>query len=611
MTSIPRMCKPRFLTALLLYPLLFALHTEAAASIDDRFGKALGEEGLSGAVWSTVTPEDGIETGAAGIKHAATGERMTNATRTQTGSVTKVVVAIGVLHLVTEGKLPLDADVAKLLPQLEFDNPWAASHPVTVRHLLDHTAGLENFRLSQLFSQRASPTAPLAENILVHEGLLRVRMRPGRNYAYSNTGYILLAMVIEAVTGQPYERYMDQSVLAPLGMHDSTFAYRTQQGADADLALAMGHLDGQRPYPVTPSFMRPVEQFATTAGDMGRFMQFLLGDGKVGDQVFVAPQLLAALTPPRGTEAANHGLEAGHGLALAVRDRNGVIGACHPGGTVGFRSMLCIYPQSGTGFFVAFNTDSETADYERFNRMLIAHLAMPPATPVPTATSTSDLSPWHGIYVPITSGVASLAWIDVVFNATHVGAAGNGLLLRTLQADPVTLSPVGPSLLRATDRVRASHVLFVSEDGSRMFNNGIRSHRQMPLPAFVGLWISLLLGLAGLSYVLLAGAWRLLAKGPRSRAPLAVAAAPLMMTVAALPFLLSQSFMQLGDPTPGNILLAVATGLMPFAMLAGVLLWFRQTRLRRIYVDLLALLAALQLLLVLVWWNVLPYVAWH
>ena len=268
MTSIPRMCKPRFLTALLLYPLLFALHTEAAASIDDRFGKALGEEGLSGAVWSTATPEDGIETGAAGIKHAATGERMTNATRTQTGSVTKVVVAIGVLHLVTEGKLSLDADVAKLLPQLEFDNPWAASHPVTVRHLLDHTAGLENFRLSQLFSQRASPTAPLAENILVHEGLLRVRMRPGRNYAYSNTGYILLAMVIEAVTGQPYERYMDQSVLAPLGMHDSTFAYRTQQGADADLALAMGHLDGQRPYPVTPSFMRPVEQFATTAGDM-------------------------------------------------------------------------------------------------------------------------------------------------------------------------------------------------------------------------------------------------------------------------------------------------------------------------------------------------------
>lgn len=123
MTSIRRMYNARFLAALLLYPLLLALHADAFASIDDRFGKALGEEGLSGAVWSTLTPERGIETGAAGIKHAATGERMTNATRTQTGSVTKVVVAIGALHLVTKGKLSLDADVAKLLPQLAFDNP--------------------------------------------------------------------------------------------------------------------------------------------------------------------------------------------------------------------------------------------------------------------------------------------------------------------------------------------------------------------------------------------------------------------------------------------------------------------------------------------------------
>jgi len=57
MTSIRRMYNARFLTALLLYPLLLALHADALASNDDRFGKALGEEGLSGAVWSTLTPE--------------------------------------------------------------------------------------------------------------------------------------------------------------------------------------------------------------------------------------------------------------------------------------------------------------------------------------------------------------------------------------------------------------------------------------------------------------------------------------------------------------------------------------------------------------------------
>ncbi|WP_312516486.1 serine hydrolase domain-containing protein [Massilia sp.] len=432
MTPIQAMCNAGFVTKFLLISLLFTLNAQATPSIDGLFGEALRKEGLSGALWSIVTPEHGIETGAIGIKNAATGERMMNATRTQTGSVTKVVLAIGVLHLITTGKLSLDADVAALLPQLAIDNPWAASDPVTVRHLMMHTAGLENFRLSQLFSQCARPTAPLAQDIMTHNGLLRVRTRPGRNYAYSNTGYILLAMVIEAVTKQPYERYMDRSILAPLSMRDSTFVFRTQQGADADPKLAMGHLDRMQPYPVTASFMRPVEQFATTAHDMGRFMQFLLSDGKVDGDVFVAPELLAALAPPKGTEAANHGLDTGHGLALAVRDRNRVVGACHPGGTVGFRSMLCIFPEHAKGFFVAFNTNSETADYERFNRLLTERLAMPPESPVPTIANAVDLAPWRGIYVPTTSGIASLAWIDVVFNATHVGTAGDGLLLRTL-----------------------------------------------------------------------------------------------------------------------------------------------------------------------------------
>jgi CubicO group peptidase (beta-lactamase class C family) len=612
MTSIPRIRNSRFLVPLLLLcAAFFAFPTQAATSFDGELTIAMREERLSGVVWSTITPEHGIDSGAVGTKNTATGARMTNATRTQTGSVTKVVLAVGVLHLVTTGTLSLDADVATLLPQLEFDNPWAASDPVTVRHLLMHTAGLENFRLSQLFSQRARPTTPLAENILAHDGLLRVRTRPGRNYAYSNTGYILLAMVIEAVTGQPYERYMDQSVLAPLGMRDSTFLFRSQQGADADPALAMGHLDDLQPYPVTASFMRPVEQFATTAHDMGLFMQFLLGDGKVGGEAFVSPELLAALAPPQGTEAAENGLETGHGLALAVRDRNRVIAACHPGGAVGFRSMMCIFPQHAKGFFVAFNTDSETADYERFNRLLTAWLAIPAESAVPTVATPIDLTPWRGIYVPTSSGIASLAWIDVLFNATHVGTAADGLLLRTLQAEPVTLVPVGQALFRAADRMRPSHVLFVSEDGSRMFGNGIRSHRQMPLIAYATLWASLLLGVAGLAYMLSAGLWRMFAKRSPQSAPLAIAASPWLLVMAALPFLLTQPFMQLGDSTVGNIIVAVATLLMPCAVLAGILLWFRQARSQRSKADIAALLAALQLLLVLAWWGMLPYVAWH
>jgi CubicO group peptidase (beta-lactamase class C family) len=321
----------------------------------------LQAEGLPGAVWTLVRPDGGNLTGAAGMKAIRSAQAMTPETRVHVGSVAKTVLAIGVLHLVTDGKLTLDTEVAALLPGMKFDNPWQASDPIRIRHLLEHTAGVENFRFSQAFSLHARADTPLID-AFGHTPSLTVRSRPGARYAYSTIGYHLLGMIIEVVTGTRYEAYLDAELLRPLGMHDSTFAFTRQTGADADPRLAMGYFEDGVAQSAVPIYTRPAVQFTTTAADMGRLAQFLMGNGRAGGKVLIAPALLAALGGGHGTDAARAGLTVGHGLALATRDRHQVIGNCHPGTTIGFQAMFCLYPQERKAFFVAVNADVETAD---------------------------------------------------------------------------------------------------------------------------------------------------------------------------------------------------------------------------------------------------------
>ena len=362
----------------------------AGAPLAAEMAAGLKEEGLAGAVWSEVLPDGTVKVGASGLRDAAKQVPMQADTRVQVGSVGKVALALGVLRLVSEDRLTLDTPLQQVLPELALRNPWLASDPVRIRHLLAHTSGLDNARFWQAFSLHPAPDTPLADAFDGGGNLLRVRTRPGSRYAYSNMGYGLLGMVIEKVTGQPYERYLDAQLLQPLGMADSTFAFvtqmSTQAGTQADPRLAMGYFEHGVAQPAVPQYLRPAAQFTTTAADMGKLARFLMGDGTLQGSQFIDLALMGALSEPAGTDAAQAGLAMGHGLALAVRDRHNVVGACHPGTAVGFRAMLCIYPEQDSAFFVAFNTDAEHADYERFNRLLLRDLELPLRAPAPRGT---------------------------------------------------------------------------------------------------------------------------------------------------------------------------------------------------------------------------------
>ena len=588
------------------------------AILEADFAAGLKDEGLAGAVWSEVLPDGKVRTGAAGLRDVAAKASMQADTRVQVGSVAKVMLALGVLRLISEDRLTLDTPVQQVLPELALRNPWLASDPVRIRHLLAHTAGLDNVRLWQAFSGKPQPDTPLAE-AFDGGGLLRVRTRPGTRYAYSNMGYGVLGMVIERVTGQPYERYLDAQLLQPLGMADSTFGFvtqmSTQTGAQRNPRLAMGHVEHGVAQAAVPQYLRPAGQFTTTAADMARLAQFLLGDGKLKGAQFIDLALMGALSEPAGTDAAQAGLETGHGLALAVRDRHNVVGACHPGTTAGFRAMLCIYPEQGSAFFVAFNTDAEGADYERFNRLLLRDLDVPLRAPAPRGTPAPTVENWQGVYVPSPSAMASMAWVDAVFGFTRLKWDGESLFLIPFQGEPKELEPVGGFLFRASDRSTPSHVL-MQEEGRHVLSDGLRSYERASMLRMLVLWGSLALGVAGLLYVLLVGVYRAARRSLGRADHLFAPVLSLLGLLLPLPFLYFQSFLRLGDVTIASVLLALATGALPLAMAFGLARCWRSRGTAAEYGtlakwDWVALLAALQLLLVLAWWGLLPLRLWH
>ena len=595
--------------ALLIFfsPILMAY--DFSSSLHDDLAALLKEQNLRGAVWATVNPENGIRVDATGIKNANTGEKLSSNERIHIGSVTKPLIATGVLHLVSEGKLKLETPVSELLPDVVFDNPWTATDPVRVRHLLDHSAGLDDARLWQIFSLKPDADTPLADTFKSGGSLLRVRTRPGSRFSYSNMSYGLLGMVLESVTGERYERYLDRELLKPLLMNDSTFGFISQKN---DRRIAMGHFENGEAHLVVPIYLRPAGQFTSTAKDMALFAKFLMSDGRINGDVFIDQALLMAMGKPVGTEAAKAGLRVGYGLGLFTRDRNGAVGRCHGGDTSGYHAMLCIYPEQKRAFFVSINTGSEIADYNAIDRTLVDALKLTPTAPAPRAlTSLINTETWAGFYIPAPNRISTFAYIDTALNFATLRREGTAIRFKPLQSKEVLLTPVGGAFFSAPERLMASHVLLTSAEGKRVISTGSQSFEQASLMNLVLLWASLIFGLLGLVYVLLAGLVRTITRRLSFSHPIAVPFLSILAFVLPLPFFYRQSFLELGDLTIASGLLAVVTAFLPIAMLTGLWRDREQGLKGKVeFVDGIAMLAVLQWTIVLAVWGLLPLRLW-
>jgi len=583
-------------------------HAFDEAALGPELTQLLADEHVAGATYALVAGDE-VLVGAVGLAHVPTGTALTPAAKVHVGSLAKTVLALGALRLVTERRLDLDAPVNRYLPDLRILNPWQASSPVRVRHLLDHTSGLEDLRLWQAFSAANSPDMPLAEAFARDPNVLQLRTEPGRRFSYSNMGYTVLAMVIEAVVAERYETWAERALLQPLGMAHSSLRFTTQLGVGAEQGLAWGHHEDLSAVAALPIAVRPAGQFTTTATDMALLARFMLGDGRLTGVTdgapFITPALLRAMGQPSTTDAAHAGLHAGYGLGLSTRDRHGVTGLCHAGSVTGYRGMLCLFPPQQRAFFIAINTDSETARYDRFDEALIRQLALPIRSPAPSATALAD--EWAGRFVLAPGRFEPLRLLDALGSSWVVRAGESGASLKRPGSDAVPLHQVAAGLYRLDDRVAPSHVFIAGPDGERTLSDGLRTLRRVPAIWFYGLWASVILGLAGLLHALLATPVRCARWGGSLGQPAFVA---VLLLLVPVPMFLLQRSAAIGDFTLASGSLFAVTLALPLLMLAHVawVLWLRTVGWRH---DLVMVACVLQLCVLLACWGVWPVALWR
>ncbi|SNR80314.1 CubicO group peptidase, beta-lactamase class C family [Maribacter sedimenticola] len=576
-------------------------------TLEEDLKKAIASENLTGAVWSSVS-DDIVTIGAIGLKNAETNEILDTNDRVLIGSVTKTLIATGILRLATQGKLDIDSPVYKILSNITFDNPWRENNPVTIRDLLNHTAGIEDSRFWQVFSTKSTSTTPLEYLFTKNPSVLKVRTIPGTRFSYSNMGYSFLGLIIEKITQEPYENYLDKNLLGPLGMKNSTFQFTTQKGKNIDRHLAMGHFDNGITQENIPMFLRPSGQFSTTAKDMALFTKFLMSDGTVNGKSFIDKALLYQMGNPTSTESYKNGLKSGYQFGLSYRDRYGVVGKFHRGNTTGYRATFYLFPEQKKAFFISFNTDSETANYEKFNRIFINHLEInKPDQLNEKENLPSNVEEFEGYYKMNPVRFKLFAYLDLLFNSIKVEKKKNSLLVKSIQMETYTLVPVGSNLFRKEDRVNSSHVLY--KNGSiPIISDGLVTYEKVNTTYLALMWLSLILGLIGIIIIFLRGSYLLFQK--KLFKNYQIITFPFLSIVGLLipiPFLLNQSFLNLGDFTFANVLLAIVTGTLPIAMIFGsIKIWRNKT----LTIDALGTLFILQWTVILIYWGVIPFRLW-
>ncbi|MEM6329338.1 MAG: serine hydrolase domain-containing protein [Planctomycetota bacterium] len=401
-----------------------ALEDLALDDLDQQLAATLEKHGVVGGAWVLIGPSGQQHLGFYGHTDRSRGTPVDAATRFRVGSVSKTLTALLAVCLHDQGRIDIDQPVRPLLPDGVVSNPWAASDPITLAQLLEHTAGLRGSSYRDYATEM--PNATTAQ-FLQHTGELRVRWRPGAFFSYSNTGYGLAGAVLEAATGEAFDTLMQREVFEPLQIASGSFG----AGGDAYESIATGHDARGYAQPPWAMPMRPAGGLVVAPADLAKVVRVFLDRGLLpGGGTFLPEALIDR------TERAENSLIAAAGArpqADGLGQFGYVIGGRlyrgHWGKTSGFLTNFGYLPEHGGGFVLAINSDARGAMAECraiIDRCLTQRLPLPPRPAIADAPAAADAV---GSYVNATHDMPLRDWLFRAIDQKRIWVAADGRLL--------------------------------------------------------------------------------------------------------------------------------------------------------------------------------------
>jgi CubicO group peptidase (beta-lactamase class C family) len=327
-----------------------SLETE---QVDAAVEKLMTLYGIPGVSLAVVDEGELIYAQGYGVKSIETGEPMTTDTQSSIGSLTKSVTALAIAQQVDRGVLDLDAPITEYLPDFQLSDP-AMTEKLTLRALLSNSAGF-----TPEDTVWYSGDLETMEEVVQYIQTLPVASEPGTTFAYNNLGYTLAGYVLQTVTGQPYEEYIQENIFAPLQMTEATLSFDGMQQTDNYVTPYLYDVRTGGavavPYFANLDAVAPAGAVNASVLEMANYAIMQLGDGTFNGERVVSAESLTEMHTQQVP---------GYALGWTLADYEGYATVWHNGSIDGFYALTVLIPSENLG--VVALTNSDFMDYIGF-----------------------------------------------------------------------------------------------------------------------------------------------------------------------------------------------------------------------------------------------------
>jgi CubicO group peptidase (beta-lactamase class C family) len=323
-----------------------------------------------------------------GYGDRALGQRVDTNTIFHWGSITKSLTAIAIMQLVERGRLSTDARVTEFIPELRrVHSAWGTTDSITVQMLLSHASGLQNPTWPWTSGASWEPFEPTTwEQLVAMMPYQQLLFKPGTRYSYSNPGFIYLGRIVEQLTGDPWEAYIQKNIFTPLGLTRSYFNttpyhlaeyrsnnyYLVRDSASRSLRVKANGRE------FNPGITIPNGGWNAPMGDLATYVAFLTkatgdwgpgtgnggpatgdrGRGRLYEMILPHATLERMWQPRYPTDPADSTGE-WEASSFFVYHRGGATIVGHTGSQAGFRAFFYWNPATKDAVIAAFNTSNE------------------------------------------------------------------------------------------------------------------------------------------------------------------------------------------------------------------------------------------------------------
>src|SRR3954468_23304681 len=303
-------------------------------------------------------------------------------------SITKTLTAIAIMQLRDRGKLSLDDKITRYVPELrQVHNSFGSMDDITIRMLLSHSAGFQDPTWPYRRGESWEPFEPTRwEQLVSMMPYQEIVFRPGSRFGYSNPAFIYLARVIEQLTGDPYQSYIQKNIWTPLALSRSYFGatpyhlarwrsnnYSIRRDSSAEVQVQEHGRD------FDPGITIPNSGWNAPLGDLATYVAFLSG-ARRNDTVLKRSSIeeMWRAVVPNGSQ---DDIPGAVGLSFFLFHRGRVLLVGHTGDQAGFRSFFYLRPDTKAAVITVLNTtdeaspDSAEAGWSRIKRAAMALLA--------------------------------------------------------------------------------------------------------------------------------------------------------------------------------------------------------------------------------------------